>query len=67
MQRADIRAKYNLQGDCMTDIAAACCCGLCDLVQQEKEAAYQGLNHEAAAKQPYQAPDGMAYPVAPQQ
>ncbi|OIW22967.1 PLAC8-domain-containing protein [Coniochaeta ligniaria NRRL 30616] len=62
MQRADIRAKYNLQGDCLTDIAAACCCGLCDLVQQEKEATYQGLNQlNQASKQPYQAPGGMTY------
>jgi hypothetical protein len=61
MQRADLRAKYNLQGDCITDIAAACCCGLCDLVQQEKEATYHGLNQEAS-KQPYQAAGDMTYP-----
>jgi hypothetical protein len=66
MQRADIRARHNLQGDCMTDIAAACCCALCDLVQQEKEATYHGLSQEAN-KQPYQAPGGMTYPAAPQQ
>lgn len=61
MQRADVREKYNLQGDCITDIAAACCCGLCSLVQQEKEAAYQGLNQSSGSKQPYQAPVGMTY------
>ncbi len=67
MQRSDIRAKYNLQGDCLTDIAAACCCSLCDLVQQEKEATYQGLNQ--ANRQPYQAPVGMTYtePAPPKQ
>jgi len=63
MQRADIRARYNLEGDCMTDIAAACCCALCDLVQQEKEATHQSLHGEGqAVKQPYQAPSGMSYP-----
>jgi len=67
MQRADLRAKYNLQGDCLTDIAAACCCGLCDLVQQEKEAKYQGQHHAAAVKQPYQPQSGMAYPGQEQQ
>ncbi|KAB5582323.1 PLAC8 family-domain-containing protein [Coniochaeta sp. 2T2.1] len=69
MQRADIRAKYNLQGSCMTDIAAACCCGLCDLVQQEKEAQYQALHAEAANKQQYQAPEAMSFPgpAPPQQ
>jgi len=41
MQRADIRRKYNLQGSCITDIAAACCCALCDLVQQEKESEHR--------------------------
>jgi Cys-rich protein (TIGR01571 family) len=41
MQRMDIRHKYNLQGSCLTDIAAACCCALCDLVQQEKESEYR--------------------------
>lgn len=61
MQRADIRAKYNLEGNCITDIAAACCCALCDLVQQEKEATYRELNH-GGSKQPYQAAGGMVYP-----
>lgn len=61
MQRADLRAKYNLQGDCLTDIAAACCCALCDLVQQEKEATFRGSNHEGS-KQGYQAGGGMTYP-----
>jgi hypothetical protein len=67
MQRADIRAKYNLQGSCLTDIAAACCCGLCDLVQQEKEATYRGLNQvQEAGKVPYQNAGGMVYPAQQQ-
>lgn len=67
MQRADIREKYHLQGSCLTDIALACCCGLCDLVQQEKEATYRVENgHGPAAagiQEQYAAPTGgMAYP-----
>lgn len=60
MQRAEIRARYNLQGSCLVDIATACCCGLCDLVQQDKEVA----THEkggAAVTQQYQAQGGMTY------
>lgn len=41
IQRADIREKYHLQGDCVTDIAASCYCAPCILCQGEKEAAYQ--------------------------
>ncbi|KAI1817953.1 PLAC8-domain-containing protein [Poronia punctata] len=40
LQRQDLREKYDLQGNCLVDIATACCCGCCDLAQQEKEAAY---------------------------
>lgn len=58
MQRANIRAKYNLQGNCLTDIATACCCGLCDLVQQDKEAAYRELNSGGAVSEQYKAPPG---------
>ena len=65
MQRSDIRSKYNLQGSCITDIAAACCCGLCDLVQQDKEAEYrESLVSETAMKQPYESTGGMVYPGA---
>ncbi|QDS72097.1 hypothetical protein FKW77_003431 [Venturia effusa] len=37
LQSADIRKKYGLQGSCLEDIAKACCCALCTLVQAEKE------------------------------
>ncbi|ORY66186.1 PLAC8 family-domain-containing protein [Pseudomassariella vexata] len=43
MQRADIRNRYHLQGSCLVDIATACCCGVCDLVQQDKEATQREL------------------------
>ncbi|CAK7218113.1 hypothetical protein SCUCBS95973_003379 [Sporothrix curviconia] len=67
LQRADIREKYNLEGNCIVDIAASCCCALCVLTQDEKEvkardAAGQGNN--AGVKQQYQAPGGMTYPGA---
>ena len=41
MQRSELRAKYNLKGDCLTDLAKAWCCVLCDLTQQEKEAEHR--------------------------
>ncbi|KAK1754208.1 PLAC8 family-domain-containing protein [Echria macrotheca] len=59
MQRAEIRARYNLQGSCIVDIATACCCGICDLVQQDKEVAL----HEkgSAVTEQYQSSGGMTY------
>jgi len=48
MQRADIRRKYNLEGSCLTDIAIACCCALCDLTQQEKETTIREKEHSAS-------------------
>jgi len=44
IQRHDIKEKYNLDGDCATDCLKAWCCGCCDLIQQDKEAAYHTLN-----------------------
>ncbi|KAI0391360.1 PLAC8 family-domain-containing protein [Xylariaceae sp. FL0594] len=41
LQRHDLREKHHLQGSCLVDLATACCCGCCDLVQQDKEAAYR--------------------------
>jgi len=64
MQRADVRTKYNLQGDCITDIALSCCCGLCSLVQQDKEAeAREALNSSpTGVKEQYQTnAGGMVY------
>lgn len=65
MQRADIRSRYNLQGSCLVDMATACCCGLCDLVQQEKESGQrEALLHSGAAAadaQQYQPAQDMTY------
>ncbi|KAH8882283.1 PLAC8-domain-containing protein [Thozetella sp. PMI_491] len=68
MQRADIRTKYNLQGDCVTDILASCCCGLCSLVQADKEAeAREALLPATGVKEPYQNTGGMVYQAPAQQ
>lgn len=64
MQRADVRARYNLQGTCLVDLATACCCGCCDLVQQEKESEQREAllrADGAAAAQQYQSAEGMSY------
>ncbi|CAK7265918.1 hypothetical protein SEPCBS57363_001832 [Sporothrix epigloea] len=64
IQRSDIRKKFNLEGDCILDIAASCCCALCVLTQDEKEvkardAAGQGSSY--GITQQYQATGGMTY------
>ncbi|RYO74287.1 hypothetical protein DL766_007016 [Monosporascus sp. MC13-8B] len=63
MQRADVRKKYNLEGSCLLDIAASCCCGCCSLVQQDKEAAHREplVNGSADTQQEYQTSNGMEY------
>jgi len=71
MQKADIRARYNLQGNCLVDLATACCCGCCDLIQQDKEAAYRTASASGQAggpiEQQYQPPtEGMQIPGADQ-
>ncbi|KAJ9138401.1 PLAC8 family-domain-containing protein [Pleurostoma richardsiae] len=63
MQRADIRERYNLQGSCITDIALACCCGCCDLVQQEKESEAREPLNGGGHKQQYQTQGGMTMPA----
>ncbi|EXJ62726.1 hypothetical protein A1O7_03164 [Cladophialophora yegresii CBS 114405] len=63
-QRADIRKKYNLQGDCVTDLFTSCCCACCSLVQQDKEAEHR--EQELAEKlngAGYVKAQEMAYPA----
>ncbi|KAL2266004.1 hypothetical protein VTJ83DRAFT_5356 [Remersonia thermophila] len=63
MQRAEIRAKHNLQGDFLTDVALAFCCGCCSIVQADKEAEHrEKLLASNVQQQGYQAPAGMSYP-----
>jgi len=59
MQRAEIRRKYHLQGTCIEDILLSCCCGLCSLVQQDKEAAHR---EPLMSQQQYQPAEGMVMP-----
>ncbi|KAK7699023.1 hypothetical protein SLS64_011936 [Diaporthe eres] len=65
MQRADMRDKYHLRGNCATDIATACCCVLCDLVQQEKESEHREplITLAGSVQQGYQMQGGMTYPA----
>lgn len=61
-QRADIRKKYHLQGDFVTDLVTACCCGCCSLVQQDKEVEYrEGLLAESGNGTGYHANEEMSY------
>jgi hypothetical protein len=68
IQRAEIRNRYHLQGSCLVDIATACCCALCNLVQEEKETAHrEPLLAQQGVKEQYQPAGGMVYPgQAPQ-
>jgi hypothetical protein len=60
LQRADIRRKYNLQGDFVTDLLTSCCCACCSLIQQEKEV--EAREMELVGKEAgYKQPEGMAY------
>jgi hypothetical protein len=63
MQRADMRTKHNLEGNCLFDMATACCCGCCQLAQADKEAAHR---EPLLVQQGYQAQAGMAIPGAKQ-
>jgi Cys-rich protein (TIGR01571 family) len=63
-QRADLRKKYNLQGDFVTDLLTSCCCGCCSLIQQDKEAEFR--EKELAEKvngTGYVKPQDMSYPA----
>ncbi|RFU25880.1 hypothetical protein B7463_g10459, partial [Scytalidium lignicola] len=68
LQRHDIKERFNLDGDFPVDCLKACCCGCCDLIQQDKEAAYHlanttlPLNQQPGLKQDMQMPQG---PVTP--
>jgi len=64
MQRAEVRHKYNLEGSCLTDIALTCCCGLCSIIQQDKEAEYREalLGGSGVVTQQLQGQEGMVYP-----
>ncbi|KAF2663679.1 PLAC8-domain-containing protein [Microthyrium microscopicum] len=60
LQRSEVRQKYNLEGSCITDIAASCCCALCSLVQQEKEVTFRQAEKSSGAVQ-YSSNNTMTY------
>ncbi|MCJ1475077.1 hypothetical protein MMC13_003737 [Lambiella insularis] len=65
LQRHEIRQNYGLQGDVVTDCLRAWCCNCCDLIQQDKEAAYHTLNgtDKVVMQQPGKVADSMTYPA----
>ncbi|KAI9793273.1 MAG: hypothetical protein M1816_000694 [Peltula sp. TS41687] len=56
MQRADIRAKYNLEGTMLEDLLRSCCCTCCNLVQMEKESVHREEESKKLVAQQYQTP-----------
>lgn len=61
-QRAEIRKRFGLQGDFVTDLLTSCCCGCCSLVQQEKEVEQREGSLQAKVNESgYQATHGMDY------
>ncbi|KAK1705626.1 hypothetical protein CaCOL14_007256 [Colletotrichum acutatum] len=64
LQRANLREKHSLEGSCLVDLATACCCGCCDLIQQEKEAEFRETEAATAhAGKGYEANAAMSVPV----
>jgi hypothetical protein len=64
LQSADIRQKYHLEGDIVTDLLKACCCGCCFLIQQEKEVEERErllAQHGQPKVEGYSKVDGMDY------
>lgn len=62
MQRSDVREKFHLEGNCISDLVISWFCGCCTIIQQDKEVAYRQLNQGQAQTQQYQPQNGMAYP-----
>jgi hypothetical protein len=62
LQRIDIRDRYSLQGDGVTDCLKVCCCGCCDLMQQEKESERLLGSGGPVSEQPAVKMESMGYP-----
>ena len=60
ISRGDMRAKYHLKGNGCKDCLCACCCGPCDLTQQDKEATWRENQKQPLLNQP-QKYEPMAY------
>jgi len=50
--RGDVREKYNLAGNNCEDCLCTCFCGLCDIIQQEKEVEYREGRDKPLLDQP---------------
>lgn len=61
LKRLEVREKYNIKGDLLTDVLFSACCGCCSLIQVEKEVIARQSGASAAG---YVAPDSMV--AAPQ-
>lgn len=64
LNRGDMRAKYHLKGNACTDCLCACCCGPCDVTQQDKESEYREEQKKLLSVQPVK---GEMMNYAPQQ
>jgi len=64
VQRNEMRSTYNLEGGGCKDCLCACCCTPCDLMQQDKEAAYREQEKQGLLGAPsgYTSPASMTYP-----
>ncbi|KAJ3498483.1 hypothetical protein NLG97_g1089 [Lecanicillium saksenae] len=63
MQRQSIREKYNLEGNCIEDIARSYCCGCCTIMQNDKEAQHrEHLLSQGSVQEQYKTTEGMNYP-----
>ncbi|KAF2704682.1 PLAC8-domain-containing protein [Pleomassaria siparia CBS 279.74] len=52
ISRGDMRAKYHLKGNGCKDCMCACCCGPCDLTQQDKESTWRENQRDKMNSQP---------------
>jgi len=56
LKRQEVRAKYNIRGDTVTDALFSCFCGCCSIIQDEKEVI---ARQAAAGAGGYAKPEGM--------
>ena len=61
LKRLEVREKYNIKGDLVTDVLFSACCACCSLIQVEKEVI---ARQSGASTEGYVAPDSMV--AAPQ-
>jgi hypothetical protein len=64
LQRKEIRERFALEGNFVSDLARTCCCICCTLVQADKEAEYQLLHNAGMDMTQPKKKDGMSYEAA---